>query len=218
MAFFNFINKLAKQQEKEKEQRLSPQLRKILFHEPVIRERKTKQNKNACRGRRLIAQKPFPRSIIPQSPRSRTPRSRKGKKHGVEYVMGAQASLDSSPFHLVLPFQPACSLEWCKKWFVPRTIVVFSRKYRRARDPIIKSSLELFSPSVRASREHGERAHSRILKRRGFGDWRISAGPLSLDRVLLVLAETPLQPALLLFRLCACGRRETAPGRRCGRG
>jgi hypothetical protein len=56
MTFFNFINKFAKPKEKEKEQRLSPQLRKILFHDPVIRERIAKQNKNACRGRRLIAQ------------------------------------------------------------------------------------------------------------------------------------------------------------------
>ena len=38
----------------------------------------------------------------------------------------------------------------------------------------------------------------------------------SLDRILLVLAESPLQPALLLLGLRARGRREVAPGRRGG--
>jgi len=159
----------------------------------------------------------------PKEIQIRTPRGREGGCCGFEFY---EEDLELNPFDVTLPkislsFSRLVVWSGVIKRLVPRTIVVFSRSTAASLDPIIKSSLRIiFSLFVQVVVSTEKRAqHSRIPKRRGFAE-RILVGPLSLSRirmrVLLLLAETPLQPAFLLLGLWARGRWEVAPGRCCG--
>jgi hypothetical protein len=172
----------------------------------------------------------FPSFVISQKGQQAKNAAQKKKKKSRNLARSMRKSSERVPLFpfpnsLPSPSAGLCSLEWCKKSVCFRAEddqSYFSRKHRRdrERDPIIKSSLRIIvSLLFRASRWSTEIERERTLpypKTPGLRRIIISVGPLSFDRILLVLAETPLQPALLLLRLCAGGRREVAPGRRHG--
>jgi hypothetical protein len=172
----------------------------------------------------------FPSFVISQKGQQAKNAAQKKKKKSRNLARSMRKSSERVPLFplpnsLPSPSAGLCSLGWCKKSGCFRAEddqSYFSRKHRRdrERDPIIKSSLRIIvSFLFRASRwstEIKREAHSRLLKRRGFGGFPSQWVRCRFDRILLVLAETPLQPALLLLRLCAGGRREVAPGRRHG--